>query len=44
MNRWDRNDSAEEESLVFNLRDLDELNRNAGIHHLPGSHNEDKNE
>ena len=44
MNRWDRNDSTDEEILVFIRRDLDELNSSAGILHLPGSHKDRKNE
>ena len=44
MNRLDRNDSTDEEILVFIRRDLDELNSSAGILHLPGSHKDRKND
>ena len=44
MNRWDRNDSTEEDILVFIRSDLDELNSREGILHLSGSHKDCKNE
>ena len=44
MNRWDRNDSTDEEILVFIRRDLNELNSSAGMLHLQESHKDCKND
>ena len=38
VNRWDHSKSWDEDILVYICQELDELNRSAGIQHVPGSH------
>ena len=42
VNRWHHSDSTPEEIMGYIRSDLNELNRNAGIQDLPGSHKDRK--
>ena len=42
VNRWDRTDNSDEDIAVFICKELDGLNRNAGIQHLPDAHKDSK--
>ena len=39
VQRWRRSDSLDEDIHVFIRKHLDDLNRSAGIQHVPGQHN-----